>query len=184
MKYEDEERELETWENTSASTFGVNRFTGVGHETRQEIIRPGRKFLISTKERRMLNSDRSYAEHVDPFKNGFFRPVELVESSTDLNENPNPHHMSTTDLRSLFRVRKIDEFRTVLEEFDSPQILTAMADLAANHPDVNATVKQAEAIEIRLEEVTPDTVTQIATSGTNFSEDDERKQSQSFRLRE
>jgi hypothetical protein len=178
-----EERSLETWINDSPSTVSVTRFSGVGNDIRKEIVRPGRKFLVTTEERVMLNSERCVSDEVDSFKNGFLKPVSLVASSRDLLDDPNPNHMSESALREMFAVRKIKDFRAELDRFDSPQILRALADMAANDESVNATVTQTRAIDDKLAAVSPSDVMEI-TSHESFGEDDDRSTVKAFRLRE
>jgi len=100
---------VEEWENVSAGKVMVNRFTGVGHEERQDPVAPGRTILISTKE----HSSRCYADIADPFSNGIMRPVTLVETSKDLEDDDNPNHMSESDIADAFKVRNYPKFKSL-----------------------------------------------------------------------
>lgn len=146
---------VEEWENVSAGKVMVNRFTGLGHEERQDAVTPGRTILISTQERTTLNSDRCYAESADPFVNGIMRPVTLVETSSDLVDDDNPNHMSESDITAAFKARNYLKFKKSISGITSVALLDKMLAVAQLDPEsdnnVDATAGQVSALQDRIE---------------------------------
>lgn len=159
--------DVETWENVSPGKVMVNRFTGMGHEERQDAIVPGRTVLISTQERQKLNSERCYAETADPFSNGILRPVSLATTSEDLEENPN--HMSESGMASAFKVRNYPKFKSDIGKISSRTLLQRMLDLAVENPEdegsVDATAGQVSALRERLEALSEVKVSELTQTG-------------------
>ena len=146
------DREIETWKNQSQSTIFVNKF-GVGNELLQEGVQPGRSVLISPQERSILNSDRCYAETVDPFQNGMLTPVTLAATSGDLADNPN--HMTEDEALALFEIRQWKSFEKRISEITSAPLLRRMVATATGEAGekLNVTMAQVRVLEARLAEV-------------------------------
>lgn len=178
----------EEWQNVSRGTALVNKFDKTGHEVVQEVLKPGRKAIISAEERRLLNQNRTADPSLDIFTNGILAPISLAEDSDDLQDNPN--HMTESDMRQVFGIRNHLQFRAALAEISSIPALQRMLFLAdsddGGEDSLNPTVKQRENIVNRLNELldNPVSVVEVENAGHVHPQsfgDQERSQVQPFR---
>lgn len=140
----------EQWVSKSDAILLINKYDERGYGKTQDIIRKNQPLVITSEERKILNSSMILDPAHDPFKNGDLVPVTLASDSDDLEENPN--HMSEDDVKAIFDIRNHLQFKAAVDKISSVPILTMMRNMAMDD-EVNATVKQAERIEERLEEV-------------------------------
>lgn len=81
---------IETWKNISPSTVHIIKLGDYG-KRESEIVYGGRAFSVTPQERR-LNQSQIYDTDNDPFTNGTFAPLALVDTEPDtetLRSNPN-----------------------------------------------------------------------------------------------
>lgn len=146
----------ETWKNVTAGTVVLRKIDRNG-ELIHEVILGGRTFHVTPTERR-LNEEQCALDSLDPFMNGILTPVRLIESAEDveaLRENPN--HMSEDDMTELFKSKGLKAFQEKVATVTNPITLGRMVELAKEE-EVNATVRQVQILEARLEDVAPTAV--------------------------
>lgn len=148
--------EYEIWENLSNSTIWVNKTDHKGEVGAFKVVK-GAKLQITPADRLHENQERirlaqksEVAAKLDPFENGSFVPVALLDSSDDLEDNPN--HLSRSEIEDMFTVRNYLQFKASLKEITAPGILTAMLAMAEDDSR-DATVGQIKAIKERIEEL-------------------------------
>jgi len=142
--------ELETWENIGSARHVIRKFSAKG-DLVEELITGGRRFHVSTRERH-LNSEMAADSTLDPFSNGMFSPVRLLETTEDAAEiASNPNLMGEEEMATILRGR-IDTFRKRLAKIDNPVVLNRLIQVAT---DNDAPVSKVEAIKGRLVEVQP-----------------------------
>ena len=159
------EEQLESWKNATAGRFVLTRMSTMGQRT-YEMIGPNKTFAVTPAERR-LNQELVASEELDAFKNGTLQPVRLPEGTEpDLLQNPN--HIAEDEVKGMFGLHW-KTFEKRLQEITNPSTLETLLELA-RQDDVNATVRQLEAIQARMKEVAPplfDNVEVVATGPTN-----------------
>lgn len=145
-----QEKELEVWHNASLATVGVVRHDGNGNRIHESIV-GGRKLHISPVERR-INEEIAADDTLNPFKNGMLVPVRLLDSEPDSKElQANSNAMSETAMKALFR-SQLPTFTKKVGEISNPITLGRLLEVAS---EVDGSIKQVEAIQARLADVTP-----------------------------
>lgn len=137
---------VEEWESVCDGQVYVIKMDHRG-DTKFEAVSPGRRFTITTSER-LINQEKVSEEHLDPFANGWFKPVTVPDDVTDTN----PNALATEDIERVFGASSVawDEY---LELIDSSATLRRMIDVAADMEDVShARVRQ---VEQKLAELNP-----------------------------
>lgn len=71
--------DYETWQSQIRGRFGIIRYTPDGKQV--ELIEGGQNFMVSPDERRA--NQQAFARGQDPFLNGKFTRVELIEDDRD-----------------------------------------------------------------------------------------------------
>lgn len=135
------QKTLEEWENMVGNRW-VNKFDPANPgQWFAERVRAGRKFYITPEERNLLNSDRIMDEKNDPFKNGSFRPVKddalddareqeaAVAERAASAAQPNPNHMSDSELAELFKITNFKKFESAVGEITSEAVLERLLKL-------------------------------------------------------
>lgn len=148
----DEVSEYESWQNATLGRVVVTKLDGRGQK-RHDLIGPGKTFHITPLERRM-NQELAASEELDVFLNGVLQPVRLLEDAEDFEHlKSNPNHISEDDVRSIFKL-KLPQFVARLGEIGNPAALERLMEIARSE-EVDATLRQFEAIQTRLAEVSP-----------------------------
>lgn len=158
--------DVEIWQSSIQGKIGVLKFDRRG-DLIHEIVPGGRKFSITTNER-LINSDRTVDESKDPFKNGMLIPVRLLDTAEDAAEiAANPNLMTESDMLDLLKNKR--GFQARLADITNRFALQRMLELA-ERDDVDASVRQVNAINARLEELDP-SVVEVSSSTRGLSED-------------
>ena len=145
-------KNTETWKNAKKGTIVVAKFDRRG-EVVHEIVQGGRQVNL-TYDERMLNSDAAASEKQDFFKNGSMVPVRFADDSEDKVEvASNPNLKSEDELRALFKLQW-KKFETEVALIENTTTLNRLREIAS---EGDATVRQVNVIETRLNEINPDT---------------------------
>jgi hypothetical protein len=147
----------ETWE---ANGRIVIHKTNASGQIMPTMVNRGKRFTITAVEREAYG-DRAASEKQDPFKNGLLSPVRLIEGSeAERFYADHPNTMTEEDMQKLFKGHW-KTFEKRIGEVSSPFILNRMLEMAKS--DENATVKQQQTIEARLEEIEPRGYTEVSS---------------------
>jgi uncharacterized protein YgbK (DUF1537 family) len=148
------EKTSETWQNVTAGRVVINRMDHRGELTRNDIIDSGKKFSLTTEERKM-NQDLAARADLDVFSNGQLQPVRILDSVEDAREiASNPNLMSESEMRALMKPGvKTPQFALKIQEITNGSALDRLLALAEEE---DATISKVEAIKTRLREVAPD----------------------------
>lgn len=93
--------ELETWRNTCDSTFYVKVSGANG--AMELVPQTGGKTFHITPADRQRNVMEAVSSAFDPFSNGTFTPMKLVETASDYEElRANPAQITDTEMKTLF----------------------------------------------------------------------------------
>lgn len=148
--------ELEAWENISRSRHYITKTDRRG-ELATEMVGGKKTFYISETDRQ-INMERAANEKLDPFRNGQFSPVRLLDGTEDKEEiAANPNLIGEADMAKLVK-GPIGKLKDKLAEIDNPIVVNRLADIAR---DQDATVKKVEAIDARIAELKPSTATHV-----------------------
>lgn len=144
--------EYETWQNVTLGRAVVVKLDARGQK-RHDLIGPGKTFHLTPTERRM-NQELAASEEQDLFLNGVLQPVRLIETDEDYERlTKNPNHVSEEDVRTIFLLPLAD-FVGRLQQIGNPAGLERLKEIARSD-EVQCTLRQFEAIEQRLAEVSP-----------------------------
>lgn len=155
------ESELECWKNAGMSTVGINKFDTRGNMV-QEMVPGGRKIFLTPEERRM-NQEVAAHDSLDVFANGMLVPVRLIDSEEDTAKlQANVNAMSETAMKALFKSQK-PAFQAKVDEISNVTTLRRLLEVAS---EVDASIRQAEYIQARIETLGPN-VTEV-TAGTQI----------------
>lgn len=142
--------EVETWENIGNARFVLKRFSSKG-DLVDEMIPGRKKFHVTTRERQ-LNMEMAADDESDPFSNGMFSPLRLLDSTEDAKEiAANPNLLGESEMSGLFKMR-IDHFRKRLETVTNVVVLNRLLQVAS---ECDAPLSKVEAIKARTIEVAP-----------------------------
>jgi hypothetical protein len=131
----------------------------------REQITAKRKVMLTPEERR-LNQEVAATDDLDFFQNGMLVPVRLLDSEQDTQKlQANVNAMSETAMKAMFNSQR-PAFQAKLQEISNVTTLRRLLEVAS---DVDATIRQVEAIQTRIENLTPAVVevgsTQIVGTG-------------------
>lgn len=142
--------DVESWQNMSDSTFGVMKFGAAGTVT-SEVVGPRKTFHLSTRER-MLNMESAATPDLDPFTNGMFNPVTLIETSADAEQiQSNPNILGEAEMAELV-TGPVAKLRERLEGVTNLVLLKRMKEIGE---EKDARVANLKAIDLRIEDVDP-----------------------------
>lgn len=142
--------DLETWENMSRARHVLKKYSAKG-DLIDEMIGSKKRFVVSPVERR-INQELAATSDLDPFANGQFNPVRLVDGTEDAEEIANnPNLMSETEMGELIK-GKIDPLRARVGEVRNAVVLRRLLEVA---DELDAPVSKINAIRDRLTEVAP-----------------------------
>lgn len=143
----------ETWKNVTAGTVVLKKIDRNG-DLIHEVITGGRTVHVTPTERR-LNQEQCATDELDFFQNGIMTPVRLIEGAEDVEKiRGNPNHMSEDDMGDLFRAKGLKAFQEKVDAVTNPITLNRMVEIAKAQ-EVNATVRQVQILEARIEEIAP-----------------------------
>lgn len=140
---------LEVWENPNNCVVGI---AGLDHRGNMapKVVAPHRRVNVTPEERELTES-MAVSDGVNPFRNGLLRPVRLVEEHDFLPAELTENQKSDEDLKAMLTKSGV-AFVNSLKKVDSALTLGRLSGIAQEH----GTVKQAEAVKARLEEVAPE----------------------------
>lgn len=146
----------ETWQNLTQSRHVLKRFSARG-DLMDEMIAGNKNFHITTRERH-INEERAADADLDPFTNGTFAPVHLIDSTDDAEEiAANPALITETEMVSLVKAN-VKTLEKRLGEVRNPVVLERLLQVAN---ETDATVGRVKIIKDRLQEVAPSLFTEI-----------------------
>lgn len=152
--------DLETWENITNSRYVLKKFNARG-ELASEMIGSRKTFHVTTQERQ-INSEMTASERLDPFRNGMFAPVRLVDGTEDAEEiAANPNLMGEAEMSSLAG-GKVEALRKRIADVTNPVVLRRLLEVAEKE---DARVTTLKAIKDRIDEVAPSNVVEIEHPG-------------------
>jgi hypothetical protein len=152
--------DLEAWENVSRSRYALQRINSRGDIT-TDLIGGQRTFHLSPEERYM-NSELASSPKVDPFKNGRFAPVRLLETTEDAEEiASNPNLMGESEIKALV-TGKVEPLRARLSQIEQPVVVERMLQVAEAE---DARMTSVKAIEDRLAQLSPQTHVEVQVAG-------------------
>jgi hypothetical protein len=142
--------DYELWENASQATIVVRKVDTLGRISEERVI-GGRRVQLTPKERRH-NQEQAASDSLDVFTNGIMRPVRLLDDEEDTEVlQSNVNAMSEDAMRDLYKL-PIRAFVNRVTEVSNPIALQRILELGS---DVDATVKQVEAVKAHLDQVRP-----------------------------
>lgn len=152
--------ELETWENITDSRYVLKKLNARG-ELASEIIGSRKTFHLTTQDR-IINSEETASSRLDPFRNGMFSPVRLVDSTEDAEEiAANPNLIGEEEMAKLAK-GKVDVLRKRIADVENPVVLKRLLEVAEVE---DARITTLKAIRERIEEVAPSPVVEIDHPG-------------------
>lgn len=142
--------DLETWENISRSRFFIKKYNNRGDLINTEV--QGRRKFHVTPQERAVNQELMASERKDPFLNGMFAPVRLLDTTEDAEEiASNPNVIGESEMVNLVK----GSAKALKERIGSitNHVLLARLLEVASEQDVQAS--KITAIQERLDEVNP-----------------------------
>lgn len=153
-------KDHEAWQNVSRSRFVLKKLNSRGEIVEQMIA--GRQTFHLSPEERVLNMELAASAAADPFSNGMFAPIRLVDGTEDLEEiASNPNLIGESDMAALVK-GKIDALRTRLEGIQNPIVVNRMLEVAYEQ---DSTVGKIDAIKQRLQVLQPAKFVEIESPG-------------------
>lgn len=138
---------IETWRSQIAGRQGVIRINPDGTQ-RTELIRGRREFSLSPTERKVTESQCA-SDTLNPFRNGQFVPVRLVETDEDFAALSTAQGLTDADIDELID-GNFQKAKKVLEGITSVHTLRRILDVA-NEKD--ASTKRLQLFRDRLAEL-------------------------------
>lgn len=144
--------EVERWSHLGNGRTIIHRIDGLG-QSKPEMIRGKTEFTIAPEERRV--NQAKCAPGLDPFTNGTFIPVTLIETEADVDEIKNsPDTLGEDEMDELLN-KHWKQLQKRLDEITSPVALAQFESYAEAH---EAGPKSLERIRARLNDAAPDRV--------------------------
>lgn len=141
---------LETWQSGVRGVVAIKKFDRRG-EMKDEVIRAGQKFTLTTEER-IFNQDRAASPELCDFRNGRLIPVRILDGTEDAKEiASNPNLIGESEMVDLLK----GHFKTFESKLRAISNTVALERFLAVAEDNDATIKQVSAIKTRLDEVNP-----------------------------
>lgn len=144
----DEDNQLETWQSEIRGRQGIIRI-GPGGEQSIELVRGRRQFSLSPAERKATER-KAANDRKNPFMNGMFTRVTLIEDDPDFARLSHGEALTETDMNDL-----IDgNVRTAIarvKRVESPHTLRRFYELVEEREDVSG--KLVAAIKERAAEL-------------------------------
>jgi hypothetical protein len=135
---------VETWSNTSPSLVYLTKIGEYG-KRETELVYGGRAFSLTPQERR-LNQSQCFDSKNDPFTNGTFKPLALIEDERDTEAlRNNPNVLDDDDIAELFKLTG-EPFNQRLIAITNPTAVDRLIEVA-RQPSTDATVGQLETLK-------------------------------------
>jgi hypothetical protein len=144
-----ERAQNEVWQNPTQGTVFVLKMDHRGDLVKYEQVDAGRKFYITTEERR-LNMEKAANESQDVFRNGTLQPIRLIgddEESRELAANPNV--MAASDMSELLK----GHYKTFESKLAQIQNISTLERLLSVAYEDDVSVKRVELVKLRIAEV-------------------------------
>ena len=144
---------LETWENIAKSSHILKKYTSRGNgDMADEMIHGNKTFHVTTQERK-INQEMAASPQDDPFANGRFSPVRLVDTADDLAEiAANPNLMGESDMVALVK-GSLKALKERLAQVENQVVVERLLEVAASQ---DVTMGKDAAIRERLAELSPE----------------------------
>lgn len=153
----------ETWKNATQGRIFLKKYNQKG-EMAAEMIPGGKVFQISPNERR-INAELAATPDLDFFQNGQLTPVRLIETEEDAKEiASNPNLMAESDMVDLFKGHW-KTFEARVGEISNLTTLRRLLEIAQSD-QVDAKVRQVEAVKQKIEEIDPPDHVEIGHAGS------------------
>lgn len=137
---------FERWHNNRKGRVVLIRLGEYGRKT-EELIPPGKDFLITPAERR-ANQVAAATPAQDMFTNGALSPLQLIEGEPDtLKLLANPNTITVEDIHEIFR-NKGTGFLDKIAEITSVNTIDRLLE-AAQEPANRVLVEQFQALQVR-----------------------------------
>jgi hypothetical protein len=135
---------IETWSNTSPSLVHLIKIGEYG-KRETELVYGGRLFSLTPQERR-LNQSSCFDAKNDPFTNGTFKPIALVEDEPDTERlRSNPNVLDDDGVTEIFALTG-EAFSQRLIAITNPTAVNRLIE-AAKQPTTGASVGQLETLK-------------------------------------
>ena len=135
---------VETWKNIGSSLVHITKIAEYGRRE-SELIYGGKIFTLTPQERR-LNQSQCHNLAQDPFTNGTFRPVSLLEDEPDTAKlRNNPNVLDDRDVEKLFRLVG-EAFNQRLVAITNITAIDRLID-TAKRPETGASVQQLDILK-------------------------------------
>jgi hypothetical protein len=135
---------VESWKNIGASMVHIIKIAEYGRRE-SDLIYGGRLFTVTPQERR-LNQSQCHDPANDPFTNGTFSPVALLEDEPDTTKlRNNPNVLDERDVQQLFAVSG-EVFSERLVAITNPAAVDRLVE-AAKRPETGASVQQLDILK-------------------------------------
>lgn len=152
--------DVESWENVTAARHVLKRFSSKG-DLMDEMVGSNKTFHITTRERH-LNSERAANDDLDPFTNGAFAPVRLLDSTDDAEEiAANPNLMGEAEMKELIK-GNVKSLEKRIKDVRNPVVIERLLAVANEN---DSTVGRIAIINARLTELSPSLYTEIEAGG-------------------
>ncbi len=151
--------DLEQWQSNIRGRIGIIRVDSEGRQ-RTQLVLGGARFSLSPQERQI--TEQNAVEGRNPFMNGQFSPVQLVESAEDYDRVNNSGALSDSDIDEMLSIANHQTFLKALKEIDSPYTIQRMMERAV---EKNSSEPRLQAVRDHLAELGHGTV------GGNFGAD-------------
>lgn len=136
---------IETWKNIGQSMVHITRIGEYGKQI-TDLIYGGRSFSITPQERRMNQSSCFNPEKDDPFTNGTFSPVILLDEEPDTPKlRANPNVLDEAGVGDLFKLSGEAFNQRLLQVTNVTAVDRLIA--AAKDPSTGASVQQLETVK-------------------------------------
>lgn len=135
---------IETWMNVGPSLVHITKIGEYG-KRESELIYGNRVFAITPQERR-LNQSQCFDKMNDPFTNGVFKPLRLLEDEPDtVTLRANPNVVDDDAIAALFRLTG-EAFGQQLMAITNPTAVDRLIEVA-KQPATGATVGQLDTLK-------------------------------------
>lgn len=145
---------IETWKNVSPSMVHITKIGEYG-KRETELVYGGRAFSLAPQERR-LNQNQCFDPADDPFTNGTFRPLVLLDDEPDTPRlRTNPNILDDAAVAAIFGLNS-EAFNQRLVKITNMGVIDRLIE-AAKAPNIGASVQQLETLKKYRKLLTGDT---------------------------
>lgn len=135
---------VESWLNTSPSLVYLTKIGEYG-KRETDLVYGGRVFSLTPQERR-LNQTQCFEPKNDPFTNGTFKPLALIDDEPDTESlRDNPNVLDDAAIAALFKLTG-EAFSQRLIAITNPIAVDRLIE-TARQPSAGATVGQLETLK-------------------------------------